>query len=302
MKYLTVMEELEDLEVVRNTSLERLPAGLRWSVEADGLRWRRRAVDCEFAMEAAGLRWRRRVVLRWSGEEGDKKQSVFDRIGEVQPRQSVFHRLGSNLKPAKRKSIHDRLGAARVLKEHINTSIEIESSKRLRSAVPSRMRREIDIHVSCDEVLKVKPKTIIYTRVQGGNEENFDSSYGAAPTHDEVAVSSRVTKHDEIPVAGGAYKFVDENALKECSPPYIKHTIISILQQLRRLWTPNTGESSDVTSPDLRCFREGLPANLAASTVKKQGCRSKLQSISSNVNRRSRTSKKQSVGNDNRLR
>nr|GMC57812.1 hypothetical protein Iba_chr02aCG9240 [Ipomoea batatas] len=91
-------------------------------------------------------------------------------------------------------------------------------------------------------------------------------------------------------------------ALKECSPPYIKHTIISILQQLRRRWTPNTGESSDVTAPDLRCFREGLPANLAASTVKKQGCRSKLQSISSNVNRRSRTSKKQSVGNDNRLR
>nr|GMD22461.1 hypothetical protein Iba_chr08aCG11000 [Ipomoea batatas] len=66
MKYLTVMEELEDLEVVRNASLERLPAGLRWSVEADGLRWRRRAVDCEFAMEAAGLRWRRRVVLWWS--------------------------------------------------------------------------------------------------------------------------------------------------------------------------------------------------------------------------------------------
>jgi len=104
-------------------------------------------------------------------EEGDKRQSVFDRIGKLQPWRSVFHRLGSNLKPAKRKSIHDKLGAARVLKEHINTSIEIESLKRLRSTVPSRMRREIDIHVSCNEVLKVKPKTIIYTRVQLYNEE-----------------------------------------------------------------------------------------------------------------------------------
>nr|GMD95020.1 uncharacterized protein LOC109150426 [Ipomoea batatas] len=66
----------------------------------------------------------------------------------------------------------------------MNTSIEIESSKRLRDVVPSRMRREIDIHVSCNEVLKVKPKTIIYT-LQGGNEENFDLSYGAAPTEDE---------------------------------------------------------------------------------------------------------------------
>nr|GMD48393.1 uncharacterized protein LOC109175453 [Ipomoea batatas] len=93
----------------------------------------------------------------------------------------------------------------------MNTSIEIESSKKLRSAVPSRMRREIDIHVSCDEVLKVKPKTIIYTRVQGGNEENFDSSYGAAPTQDEVAFSAHATIRDEIPVAGGAYKLIDEN-------------------------------------------------------------------------------------------
>nr|GLL21357.1 uncharacterized protein LOC109150426 [Ipomoea trifida]GMC99191.1 uncharacterized protein LOC109150426 [Ipomoea batatas] len=74
----------------------------------------------------------------------------------------------------------------------MNTSIEIESSKRLRGVVPSRMRREIDIHVSCNEVLKVKPKTIIYT-LQGGNEENFDLSYGAAPTEDEVAFSAHAT-------------------------------------------------------------------------------------------------------------
>nr|GMC66687.1 uncharacterized protein LOC109175453 [Ipomoea batatas] len=84
----------------------------------------------------------------------------------------------------------------------MNTSIEIESSKRLRGVVPSRMRREIDIHVSCNEVLKVKPKTIIYT-LQGGNEENFDLSYGAAPTQDEVAFSAHATIRDEISVAGG---------------------------------------------------------------------------------------------------
>nr|GMD60191.1 uncharacterized protein LOC109157567 [Ipomoea batatas] len=73
------------------------------------------------------------------------------------------------------------------------------------------MRKEIDIHVSCDEVLKVKPKTIIYTRVQRGNEENFDSSYGAAPTQDEVAFSAHAIIRDEIPIAGGAYKLIDEN-------------------------------------------------------------------------------------------
>nr|GMC86691.1 uncharacterized protein LOC109175453 [Ipomoea batatas] len=80
------------------------------------------------------------------------------------------------------------------------------------------MRQEIDIHVSCDEVLKVKPKSIIYTRVQGGNEENFDSSYGAAPTRDEVALSSRVTIHDEILVAGGTYKLIDENGVTGRAP------------------------------------------------------------------------------------
>nr|GLL39268.1 hypothetical protein Itr_chr11CG10630 [Ipomoea trifida] len=89
------MEELEDLEVVRNASLERLPAGLRWSVEADGLRWRRRAVDCEFAMEAAGLRWRRRVVLRWSGVGAFERRGDKDRCRRAERRVETQRRRQS---------------------------------------------------------------------------------------------------------------------------------------------------------------------------------------------------------------
>nr|GMD52371.1 uncharacterized protein LOC109175453 [Ipomoea batatas] len=112
----------------------------------------------------------------------------------------------------------------------MNTSIEIESSKRLRGVVPSRMRREIDIHVSCNEVLKVKPKTIIYT-LQGGNEENFDLSYGAAPTEDEVAFSAHATIRDEIPVAGDTYKLIDENGASSFAFSSLDLAALTVEQQ-----------------------------------------------------------------------
>nr|GME07971.1 uncharacterized protein LOC109175453 [Ipomoea batatas] len=138
----------------------------------------------------------------------------------------------------------------------MNTSIEIESSKRLRSVVPSRMRREIDIHVSCDEVLKVKPKTIIYTRVQGGNEENFDSSYGAAPTQDEVAFSAHATIRDEIPVAGGAYKLIDENGEK----------LRDVIQRQRKQ-TPAKKNLTAATSSRRRDLKEFQPSGVVSNKV-----------------------------------
>nr|GLL19873.1 uncharacterized protein LOC109175453 [Ipomoea trifida] len=51
------------------------------------------------------------------------------------------------------------------------------------------MRREDDIQVSCGEILKVQPKTIVHTRVQATKE-------------DEVASSFRITLCDETPIEG----------------------------------------------------------------------------------------------------
>nr|GMC69121.1 uncharacterized protein LOC109150426 [Ipomoea batatas] len=116
-------------------------------------------------------------------EQGqEKKQSVFDRIGKVESRQSVFNRLGASPKEVspkevKRKSVHERLGPVAIIKKYTKSPLSIEPSKEIKSAVPSRMRREADVHVLCGEVLKARPKIIVHTSVQEENEESMKSSY-----------------------------------------------------------------------------------------------------------------------------
>ncbi|XP_031127546.1 uncharacterized protein LOC116029639 [Ipomoea triloba] len=132
-----------------------------------------------------------------------KKKSVFKRMGKVESQRSVFDRLGSNPKTSKRKSIHDRLGTVQDVKNNASHHAEVGSSKRLRSMIPSRMRRETDIHISCGEVLKVQPRTIVHTRVQKGeNEESVGSSDDVVPPQDEEASSFHITLCDETPIEG----------------------------------------------------------------------------------------------------
>nr|GLL46618.1 uncharacterized protein LOC104648515 [Ipomoea trifida] len=69
--------------------------------------------------------------------------------------------------------------------------------------IPSRMRRETDIHISCGEVLKVQPRTIVHTRVQKGeNEESVGSSDDVAPPQGEEASYFHITLCDETPIEG----------------------------------------------------------------------------------------------------
>ncbi|XP_019180259.1 PREDICTED: uncharacterized protein LOC109175453 [Ipomoea nil] len=100
--------------------------------------------------------------------------------------------------------MHDRLGAVQVIKDSANVPVEVEPPKRLRSMIPSRMRRETYIHVSCGEVLKVQPKTIVHTRVhKEENEESVGSSDDVPPTtQEEVASSFHITLCDETPIEG----------------------------------------------------------------------------------------------------
>ncbi|XP_031099703.1 uncharacterized protein LOC116003902 [Ipomoea triloba] len=132
-----------------------------------------------------------------------KKKSVFKRMGKRESQRLVFDRLGSNPKAPKRKSIHDRLGVVQDAKNKASHPVEAETSKRLRSMIPSRIRRETNIHVSCGEVLKVQPKTIVHTRVQKGkNEESVGSSDDIVPPQGNEASSFHITLCDETPIEG----------------------------------------------------------------------------------------------------
>nr|GMC49085.1 uncharacterized protein LOC109184998 [Ipomoea batatas] len=132
-----------------------------------------------------------------------KRKSVFKRIGKIESQRSVFDRLGSNPQAPKRKSIHDRLGVVQDVKNNASHPVEAEPSKRPRSMIPSRMRREIDIHISCREVLKVQPRTIVHTRVhKGENEESVGSSDDVAPPQGEEASSFHITLFNKLIEAG----------------------------------------------------------------------------------------------------
>nr|GMC46575.1 uncharacterized protein LOC109150426 [Ipomoea batatas] len=131
----------------------------------------------------------------------DKKKSVFKRIGKVEFQRSIFDRLRSNPKAHKRKLIHGRLGVVQDEKNNASRPVEAGSSKRLRSMIPSRMRRETNIHISCGEVLKVQPMTIVHTHVQKGeNEESVGSSDDVVPPQGKEASSFRITLCDETPI------------------------------------------------------------------------------------------------------
>nr|GLL35822.1 uncharacterized protein LOC109150426 [Ipomoea trifida] len=117
-------------------------------------------------------------------------------MGKVESQRSVFDRLGSNPKTSKRKSVNDRLGVVQDVKNNASRPVEVESFKRLRSMIPSRMRQETDIHISCGEVLKVQPRTIVHTRVQkGGNEESVGSRTPENPR--PIFISTLLSNEDE---------------------------------------------------------------------------------------------------------
>nr|GMD89602.1 uncharacterized protein LOC109150044 [Ipomoea batatas] len=99
------------------------------------------------------------------------------KIGKVESRQSVFNRLGASPKEVKRKSVHERLGPVAIVKKHTKSPLGTKPPKEIKSAVPSRMRREADVNVLCGEVLKARSKIIVHTSVQEENEESMKSSY-----------------------------------------------------------------------------------------------------------------------------
>ncbi|KAK4411798.1 hypothetical protein Sango_0252800 [Sesamum angolense] len=101
---------------------------------------------------------------------------VFNRLGPhrkelhgITNRQSVFDRLG----PCKRVGHQKKCafkGTVR-LKKNIKSS----HTQKLRSLIPSKMKRQIILTVSCGRVLKAKAQTVIFSQVQSDDEDDKES-------------------------------------------------------------------------------------------------------------------------------
>nr|GLL39929.1 uncharacterized protein LOC109150426 [Ipomoea trifida] len=183
------------------------------------------------------------IHMRANDNGQDKKKPVFKTMGKVESQRSVFNRLGPNPKAPKRKSIHDRLGVVQDVKSSASHPVEVGSSKRLRSMIPSRMRRETNIHISCGEVLKVQPRIIVHTRVQKGeNEESVDSN------DDPIFISTFFSNEDEeiyvtllkeyIDVFAWTYKEMPSLDLKVVVHHLVMKKVCCLVKQAQQRFRP----------------------------------------------------------------
>ncbi|XP_070020850.1 uncharacterized protein [Nicotiana sylvestris] len=98
------------------------------------------------------------------------RPSVFDRLRKSTVRTSIFERLGPLKKGNKFQRNYRNTRTPASPKIH-------KISKDFQSLVPSRMKRQTKVMVLCDEVLKVKPYTMVYTKERDKDEESVGSSY-----------------------------------------------------------------------------------------------------------------------------
>ncbi|KAL0298907.1 UNVERIFIED_CONTAM: hypothetical protein Sradi_6550500 [Sesamum radiatum] len=115
--------------------------------------------------------------------------STEDHKREENLREFVFNRLGPHRKElqgiANKQSVFDRLGPYKrvghqkkcAFKVTVRSKKNIKSShtQKLRSLIPSRMKRQTTSTVSCGRVLKAKAQTVIFTQVQSDDEDDKES-------------------------------------------------------------------------------------------------------------------------------
>ncbi|KAL0445110.1 UNVERIFIED_CONTAM: hypothetical protein Slati_2233700 [Sesamum latifolium] len=121
------------------------------------------------------------VVEGFSSTEDDK--------GKENPREPVFNRLGPHRKAlhgiANKQSVFDRLSPRRRMGYQKKGAFKVTTyskkntksspTQKLRSLIPSRMRRQTTLAISCGKVLKVKAQTMIFTQVQSDDEDDRES-------------------------------------------------------------------------------------------------------------------------------
>ncbi|XP_070032659.1 uncharacterized protein [Nicotiana tomentosiformis] len=130
-----------------------------------------------------GLVYKQPSPVRISVRRASNNDITVDDESTASNRPSVFDRLG---KPTMRIFVFERLGPLKkwnkFQRNYRNTrtpaSPKIQKiSKDFQSLVPSRIRRQTKLVVLYDEVLKVKPYTVIYTKKHDEDEESMGSSY-----------------------------------------------------------------------------------------------------------------------------
>ncbi|KAL0308879.1 UNVERIFIED_CONTAM: Transposon Tf2-12 polyprotein [Sesamum radiatum] len=134
--------------------------------------------------------------------------STEDHKREENLRESVFNRLGPHIKElqeiANRQSVFDRLGPCKKVRHQKkkvavcpNKNIKSSHTQKLRSFIPSRMKRQTTLTISCGRVLKAKAQTVIFTQVQSDDEDDKESvassNYISNSVEENIAQTYHIT-------------------------------------------------------------------------------------------------------------
>ncbi|KAH0650277.1 hypothetical protein KY284_030189 [Solanum tuberosum] len=130
------------------------------------------------------------ITVEDESTNSNKRPSVFDRLGNSTKRISVFERLGPLRKKNKVWRNSKSMQASALPKSQ-------NAPKDFQSLIPSRMRRQTNIVVSCGEVLKAKSHVVVYTKQRDEYEESVGSSYHVA-TQDESHIFSPIKIDREL--------------------------------------------------------------------------------------------------------
>ncbi|KAL0317347.1 UNVERIFIED_CONTAM: Transposon Ty3-G Gag-Pol polyprotein [Sesamum angustifolium] len=170
--------------------------------------------------------------------------STEDHKREENLRESVFNRLGPNRKElhgiANRQSVFDRLGSCKrvghqkkcAFKVAVRSKKNIKSShtQKFRSLIPSRMKRQTTLTVSCGRILKAKAQTVLLTQVQSDDEDDKESvassNYISNCTEENIAQTYHITLIEDCEV--------EEEYVKD-APTELEEDIKATIDELKEV-------------------------------------------------------------------
>ncbi|KAL0313227.1 UNVERIFIED_CONTAM: hypothetical protein Sradi_5722000 [Sesamum radiatum] len=143
------------------------------------------------------------VVEGFSSTEDDKgkknpRESVFNRLG---PRRRALHRIANKQFVFDRLGPHKRMGYQKkgvfMVTTHSKKNAKSSPTQKIRSLIPSKMRSQTTLAISCGKVLKVKAQTMIFTQVQSDDEDDRESvassNYISNGAEEDIAQTYHIT-------------------------------------------------------------------------------------------------------------
>ncbi|KAL0416646.1 UNVERIFIED_CONTAM: putative protein K02A2.6 [Sesamum latifolium] len=166
----------------------------------------------------------------------NSRESIFNRLDPhrkalhgIANKQSVFDRLGS-----RRRMGYQKKGAFKVT-AYSKKNTKSSPTQKLRSLIPSRIRRQTTLSISCGKVLKVKAQTMIFTQVQSDDEDDrksvASSNYINNSTEEDFAQIYHVTLIEDGEIE-------EEDA--EDAPVELEEGVKATIDELREVNLGNT--------------------------------------------------------------